>query len=298
MPRPNLQREYLTQVDNRDRSAVADPRAIAEAGNDASVEAAGPQVKLLDAAVPVARLALLRRRCGAPEQRSAALPKAVCSTAGNHVAQHDEQSPAVRTSLLRLFRIDGLEQVAGMANLVVLSLLSPSCRLFQCAADVGLGNRFQIIVIRQRVSDEILFVVRGHTVRIRYNPGFHRLGHQVKNVVVRLLQIPTIARAQMGAWRRIYGAFSVHQQHDTGFVSVIPRLSKCSERLVAATAAYELPMPRLLARRVFEFAQERIHAPTQSVLGVAPGSAALHIDCQSTHGLAPSSPMRHRSPSR
>ena len=92
--------------------------------------------------------------------------------------------------------------------------------------------------------------------------------------------------------------FGIDQQGDNRIVSELDGIPEAIEGGVAAAAADEFPAPRLCSGRVFERGQECVHALAESRLGVPAIAFSLHVDRNPAHGLAPNTPMRHRSPSR
>ena len=185
-----------------------------------------------------------------------------------------------------------------MPDFVVSALLRTLGRSIQSALDIVLVYGLKVLMARKGARPEVLSVVPAQLASIGDNPGFHGLNHEVDRVVVDTVNIPSISRHQVRCRRRrIDWAFRIHQKHDDTAVSIVASVAKTLERLVSPTATNQFPMQAINPKRALDLNQETIHALAQSGFGVPALSTPFHVD-RDAQGLAPNSPIRHRSPSR
>ena len=97
---------------------------------------------------------------------------------------------------------------------------------------------------------------------------------------------------------RFNRSFSIYQQYDDAVVSIAKCILKGAIGLVPGTAANQLPTRRLVSGGLLERIKKRVHSLSKDRSAVALVPAAFHVNRHAAHGFAPSSPMRHRSPSR
>ena len=216
----------------------------------------------------------------------------------DHSPELLEQPPAVTASRLHLLRIDTLQQVARMGDLLVPSLPSSLRSSLQRGLKCRLADALQIIRSRQRALVEALPVVASQRIRIRDDPRLHRLHHEVHRPFVDIVQVPPVAGMQVRRRLRFHRTFRIHEQHYYAIISTAQCILKATESLVPGTATDELPTNCLPSRSLLERIEKRVHSLPEGSLAVFAGPTALHVDRHPAHGFAPSSPIRHRSPSR
>ena len=193
--------------------------------------------------------------------------------------------------------IDALKELSGVMNLVILPLSCfPGCAV-QRLREVALVHIFKIRVTRKCVHDETLLVVGAERIRIRDDPCFHCLNHEMNGIIVNAAEVPSVSCRQMvGRVRRAYRILGVHQKHDNAGIPVRACVLKAFVRLITTAATNQSPMPVSCRASPPDFGQKHFHSLAQLRSRARSPAAAFHVDCE-VHGLAPSSPIRHRSPS-
>ena len=115
--------------------------------------------------------------------------------------------------------------------------------------------------------------------------------------LVREVGSPTVPSMEVRELSTLQRSLGIDQQHHNIGFAAHRGIAERVECFVARACTDEPPVPAPVGRRLFLFVQKGIHATAQSRSTVPPISAAFDVDFDAAHGLAPSSPMRQRSPS-
>ena len=158
------------------------------------------------------------------------------------------------------------------------------------------SSRFR--VFRQRGGPKALAVVPRERRRIRDDPRLHRLHHKMDPVLGCRTKVPSVATPQVIPSRLVHPSLGIYEQYAYSAVAVIEGIPKATMGFVARPAADQPPAPGFGAGRLFERLKQRVHALTERCFGRRSVATSFHVDGNAAHGLAPISPIRHRSPNR
>ena len=171
-----------------------------------------------------------------------------------------EHPGAVTTAPAYGCRIDALQEMSGVSDLVVASFLRMSSREVQCLRDIAFAHVFEILLARKSVLAKVPSVVRAERIRISDDPRFHCLDHEVDQVGVDAVKIPSISRRQVaGRSRDTDRAFRIHQKYDDTGVPVGARVAEAFVCFLASAATNEPPIPTPCSACLLDFGQKLIH---------------------------------------
>ncbi len=144
---------------------------------------------------------------------------------------------------------------------------------------------------------ESLPVVGGKGVIVSDDPRLHDLDHEVNGFFVGEVDIPAVPLAKVceGSAPRL--PLRIYHQHDNIRGGPLCGMLERPKRVVAGPDASQFPPPTAALGRPFLVFKEGVEPAAQGCACTRTFAAAFDIDRNSTHGFAPSSPIRQRSPS-
>jgi hypothetical protein len=111
------------------------------------------------------------------------------------------------------------EEIWTMPDLVILALLRPASRRFECGDQILLADLFNVRPAKYGSQNESLTVISLHTLRIGYQPRLHHWNHKVAMIIGRSCRpTPLVAPLEMSPWgiRFGNGVFSVYEEDVEG----------------------------------------------------------------------------------
>ena len=151
-----------------------------------------------------------------------------------------------------------------MMNLVVLPFLCILGCAVQRLRDVDLVHFFKIPVTRKSILLETLLVIGAERIRVRDDPCFHCLNHQMNDVVVNTVEIPSVSCRQVVGWVHCaYRIFGIHQKHDNAGIPVRARVLEALVCLITTAATNQSPMPVSCRASPPDFGRKHLHSLAQ-----------------------------------
>lgn len=190
------------------------------------------------------------------------------------------------------------EQIRAMPDLVVTLLLGVLCCSIQRPRQVVFWYGFDILARGKSPTLKTLSIVSGQSVRIRNQPGFYSLHHEVAMLFRDIFGIPVVAGSKMFPGSGGDRSLGVYEQNEKGLWMSFHGCPETGESRVPAPAGRNRPTDPALLSKLTKRMQEVAEPLADGGSRIAPVSSAFNVNPDLPHHrFPPISPILHSSPS-